>query len=135
MKNLFFLSLLAISAMSCSPRLTPLTQDIMDEYKLGAEELKQIQFYTSRDIVLTRRAESGDLRIRSGKIKIVEGEKIEEVIIPKGTPGVFVLAPKTNRIAVSFEKDNRHFLVFGPNPKRGDRYTLLGKNGAVRVEN
>ncbi len=126
-KQLFFFSLLSALFIGCSPRLTPLTQDVMEEYKLGPEELKQIQFYTSQDIVLSRRAESGDLRIKSGKIKIVEGEKVEQVIIPAGTPGVFVFSPKSERIAVSFEKDDRHYLVFGPNPKRGDRYSLLGK--------
>ncbi len=118
---------LGILTMSCSPRLTPLSDEVIKDYKLGPAELQKIQFYTSQDIVLSRRAETGDLSIRSGKIKVIDGEKVEQVVIPARTPGVFVTSPKNDRIAVSFEKDNQHFLVFGPNPRKGNQYTLLGK--------
>jgi hypothetical protein len=47
-------------------------------------------------------------------------------LIKKGTPGVLIEMPKENRFAVCFE-DGRssRYLMFGPNPKRGNSYALL----------
>ena len=36
--------------------------------------------------------------------------------------------PKANRMAVSFERGEKKFLMFGPHPKWGDRYMLLGSS-------
>ena len=59
---------------------------------------------------------------------MVNGKQVEEVLIKKGTPGVVIFIPKENRFAVSFESDgDRRFLIFGPNPKNGGRYTLRAK--------
>lgn len=40
-----------------------------------------------------------------------------------------VFSPKLNRFAISFEQgDQPKYLMFGPNPKMGDKYVLLGKD-------
>jgi len=110
---------------SCSPSLSPFTQKLIERNRWSEEELKEIQFYLSSDIVLTRDYNSGASRIESGEIKMVKGRKVEEVRIPKGTPGVAVFQPKRDKLAVSFESQNDRFLIFGPNPKRGGSYVLL----------
>lgn len=110
---------------SCSPSLSPFTQKLIDKNRWTEEDLKEIQFYLSRDIVLSRDYTSGASRIESGKIKMVKGRKVEEVRIPKGTPGIAVFQPKRDKLAVSFESQNDQFLIFGPNPKKGSSYVLL----------
>lgn len=120
---LFFLPLLLTS---CSPTLTYFTHDLYKENKWSEQELKQIQFYLSHTIVLRREANSGDSEIREGEIRIRNGRKVEEIVIPGGTPGVFLFSPKENRLAVSFEKTGKdRYLMFGPNPKIDGRYVLL----------
>ncbi|MBK7409367.1 MAG: Uma2 family endonuclease [Saprospirales bacterium] len=127
MKTIYFLLPLSMLLFnSCSPTLSHFTQDLYEENNWSIDELRQIQFYLSNDIVLRREVTSGEGQILDGKIRIRDGRKVEEIVIQHGTPGVFLYSPKENRFAVSFEKnDDNHFLMFGPNPKAGDRYVLL----------
>ncbi len=131
MKFSNLLSLIALIGVvsilsSCSPRLTPFTQKLYDRNDWSEAELKKVQFYLSEDIVLRREVTKGGSRIESGTIKVVNGSKVEEVVIRKGTPGVITFMPKHDRFAVSFEEGNdERFLMFGPNPKYGNRYALL----------
>lgn len=124
--------LLALTALvlfgACSPRLTPFTQRLQDENNWSDDDLQRIQFYLSDDIVLFRDVTEGSSKIEGGKIRQVKGRKVEEIIIPQGTPGVMVFSPKEDRFAVSFEASNDdRYLMFGPNPKAGNRYMLLAK--------
>jgi hypothetical protein len=53
------------------------------------------------------------------------------------TPGVFVFSPKEKRFAISFEDSDARFLMFGPNPKAGNKYVLLAsewKNRRGKVQ-
>jgi hypothetical protein len=130
MKNTqwFFITLLLLFAIACSPVLTPFTQKLYEDYKWTADDLKQIQFYLSDDIILRRKASEGESRIQNGKIRTIDGEKIEEIIFKSGTPCVYLFSPKEQRFAISFEaSDPPKYLMFGPNPKFGNKYVLLGK--------
>lgn len=129
MKNFQFLfaAVILIGFSSCSPTLSPFTQDLYEENEWSETELKRVQFYLSKDIVLRRQASRASSQIEEGAIKIRNGQKVEEVVIRSGTPGVLVFMPKENRFAVSFEDDNK-YLMFGPNPKAGDRYVLLASD-------
>lgn len=126
---------------SCSPNLAPFTEDLYDDNRWSDAELQQIQFYVSEDIVLRREASDGVSTIESGKIKMVDGRKVEEVVIRKGTPGIFLFKPKEDRFAVSFESGNDNaYLMFGPNPKVRGRYVLLAsewkrRQGTVSYDN
>jgi hypothetical protein len=121
---LFGLSLLS----SCSSKLTYFTQDLQNQYRWTDSELKKIQFYVSRDVVLKRELTGGSSDIVSGKIKVEDGRRIEEVVIRKGTPGAFIFSPKSERFAVSFEDNDENFLMFGPSPKYSDRYVVLASD-------
>lgn len=123
-----FLSLAVMAAIlsSCSPSLSPFTQKLYEDGNWSEEELRKIQFYLSDDIVLYRELSEGKSQIIQGEIKIVNGRKREEVTFRRGTPGVFLFSPKANRFAVSFESEgDDRYLVFGPNPKVGNRYVVL----------
>lgn len=129
MKKAYLLSSATVMFLllsACSPTLTSFTQRLYDEYDWSESELKRIQFYVSDDIALHRELSGGKSEIISGEIKVVDGREVEEVIVRRGTPGVLLFMPKENRFAVSFEADgDDRYLIFGPNPKAGNRYTLL----------
>jgi len=112
----------------CSARLTPFTQKLYEDNNWTERDLKRIQFYLSDNIVLRREIGGGSAEITKGKIKVVDGRRFAEVVIRKGTPGVFVFSPKENRFAVSFETGDDRYLIFGPNPSYRERYTLLASD-------
>ncbi len=120
---------LALALSSCGPTLSPFTQRLYEEQNWTESELRRIQFYLSEDIVLTRELTGGSSDITRGQIKIVNGREVEQIVIRRNTPGVFVFSPKENRFAISFEEGgNERYLVFGPNPRTQDRYTLLASD-------
>jgi hypothetical protein len=111
---------------SCSPRLSVFTYEIYRSGSWSERDLKRVQFYVSNDIVLRRNIGNSSARIESGKIKIIDGTRWEEIIIRAGTPGVLVFAPDNERLAISFESDNR-YLMFGPKSKGGEYVLLASK--------
>jgi hypothetical protein len=123
---LSFLVLTACLGVSCSPHLQPFTSNTLQAVNNSEDNLKRIQFYLSEDVVIYRNVTRQNGDIVAGKIKIVQGHEVDEVRIPKGTPGVFLFRVKENNFAVSFDAGNdKRYLTFGPNPKRGGTYVLL----------
>ncbi len=124
------MAILTILLSSCSPKLTPFTERLQQENDWSESELKKIQFYVSGDIVLRRQATKGVSKIEHGEIKIIDGKRVEEIVIKKGTPGVFLFQPKEGRFAISFEsrEDKDPYLIFGPSKKARGRYTLRAKD-------
>jgi hypothetical protein len=119
---------------SCSPQLSTFNSKMLKEGKWSDNELKRIQFYLSDDIVIYRKVTEGASEITSGQIKIVRGEKIEEVRIKAGTPGVFLFRAKEENFAIGFDQgSDKRYLMFGPNPKRADSYVLLASEWENRA--
>ena len=127
-----FAVLILLGLASCSPGLTPFTQKLNRQNNWSENELKQIQFYLSSDIAIHRELSKNSSEITNGEIKIVKGRRIEEVIIPKGTPGLLTFVDGKEHFAVSFEA-GENYLVFGPNPQYGSRYVLLAKEWENRA--
>ena len=126
--HLLFSLAIIISFSSCSKRLSPFTQNLYDDFGWNQSELSRIQFYLSEDIVLTRSLGSDRSEITEGQIRIVDGQRVEEIVFKKGTPGVCVLSPKSDRVGISFEEGGReNYLMFGPNKKLNGKYALLAK--------
>ncbi|MCB0662217.1 MAG: hypothetical protein KDC24_05735 [Saprospiraceae bacterium] len=140
MKGLLFLAIPLFLLSACSPTLTSFTKEIYNDNNWTEDELRQIQFYLSEDIVLTRQRKGARSVIEDGAITMEKGKEVDEIVIPKGTPGVFLFSPKKERMAISFEEGNeKRFLMFGPNPKMGDRFVLLAsewdkKRGKVKYD-
>jgi hypothetical protein len=132
--------ILILGLGACSPTLTPFTQRLYDEYDWTESELKRIQFYVSDPIMLRRQLTGGKSEIISGEIKVIDGREVEEIVIPRNTPGVLLFMPRENRFAISFEAEgDDRYLIFGPNPKAGNRYALLAsewrrRSGVVTYE-
>jgi hypothetical protein len=107
----------------CGATLVPFTHDLRDRNGLSNEDLKNLQYYISRKIVLRRELESGGKEITGAhQLVIVSGKRVEEVVIEELTPGVAVgVGPET--LAVSFEPGS--FLTF--TPQHGDRLTAQAR--------
>ncbi|MBE9490468.1 MAG: hypothetical protein IMY67_09265 [Bacteroidetes bacterium] len=114
---------------SCSPRLKPFTQELNNSYDWTESDLKQIQFYISSDIILYREIGSETSQIVDGGIRIKDGQKVEEIIFKKGTPGVLLFSPKSDRFAISFDdvEGTDRYLMFGPSENARGNFVLLAK--------
>lgn len=126
--NLILFLGLIITTSACGPTLRPFTKSLYEERNWSDADLKRVQFYLSEDIVMRRQLSGSSFEVLSGEIKIVDGRKVEEVVIRKGTPGAFLFSPKTNRFAIGFEESDSRFLVFGPSPKAGGKFVLLASD-------
>lgn len=134
MKHLIIF-LLSITLFSSCKTLTPFTETIRQKNNLSLEDLKNVQFYTSNDILLTREMNGSQNKVISGKIKTINNKQIEEIFIPFNTPGLVVDTTKNGRIKVSFSDSDEKSLTFGTTPN-SSRYVILaeswsGKEGTV----
>lgn len=136
---LLFASIIFI--VSCSKNLTPFSQKLYDKYQWSEQELKQIQFYLSEDLILHKKSDANEATISDGSVKLTRAYNGQKIKINKGTPGVLLFAPKSNRFAISFSSSNdEKYLMFGPNDQLGGNYALLAKDwdkmkGVVTYEN
>lgn len=128
MRILFWI-LMMYGISSCAPSLKYYTKDVRDQIGLNNTHLNNVQFYLSSDLKLWRELGNEVLTLTNGKIMMTEGKKVEEIVIKKGTPGVFIFSPKEQHYAISFDaKDDSKFLIFGPSAQANGRYVLLAKN-------
>ncbi|NRA47744.1 MAG: hypothetical protein HRU12_01305 [Phaeodactylibacter sp.] len=129
-----FVLLAAVLLSSCGPTLSPFTSQVYEDGRFSESDLKRIQFYLSEPIVLTRDFRAEKAEVVSGEIKIINGKSVEQVVIPKGTPGAVMFTPDRERLAISFERggDSR-YLIFGPNPSMNERYTLRASDWKRRA--
>ncbi len=86
----------------------------------------QLQYFVSERLVLQREANSRDGAVTQGRIKVRRGRYVEQVVVPRKTPGVAV-DWGDDWVAVSFEADSAIiFAIDGHDgtPKDGDVYHL-----------
>ena len=113
--------LLAAVALACSAfggcaSYLPFTDGLAADSALAPTDLSRLQFYNAREIRLrrviapARRASAVD-----HGIVVASGERIEELVIPRRTPGVAV-GGAPGRLVVSFGPDTA--LVFARTPRR-----------------
>lgn len=122
-------TLVTLFLVSCGPSLRFYTKDIHDESRWSENELHKIQFYLSNDIILFRQINHGESVITDGKIKMVNGQEVEEVVIRRGTKGEYLFSPQKKHYAIGFDPNNdKKFLIFGPSENVNDRYVLLAKD-------
>jgi len=126
MKKLILL-LIPIMILSSCKTLVPFTNSLNTDNSWDEYDLRQIQFYLSNTITLYRQLNNSETKIESGVIKTVDGKKVEEVIIKKGTPGIVTTLVDKTKMSVSFEIDDNHFLTFGSYKNRAGRYYLMLK--------
>lgn len=101
----------------------PYTDALRKQQNWSEEQVKTIQFYLSSPIILQRRVTDASSDIVAGTIKIVNGQKIDEVIISSGTPGILV-SESNGLFNISFEKGDDYSLQFGSNQYMDYHYSL-----------
>jgi hypothetical protein len=132
MRSIIIAALALMTLGSCK-NLVPYTDALKSKYNLSDEQLKHLQFYVSSPIVLQRKITAeNSTQVTAGKIKIVNGEKVEEIVVPVGTKGVLV-KNDSGKFEVSFEKDDTYYLRFGTNPNRYESYVLLASDWRGKV--
>ena len=132
----FVLFFAIVSVLASCKNLVPYTDAMKKEHNWSADQLKGVQFYLSHDVILRRELTKGTSEIIHGKIKMVDGRKVDEILIKAGTPGVLTDMPKDSKMLVSFEIGDDHYLSFGVNPNKSDRFVLLASdwnNGMGKV--
>ncbi len=133
-RALFLLTIpLLLVLSSCSKNYTPFTENLKDYQNWDNEDLKSIQFYLSDDIVIQRKVSNSNSEIVAGKIKIENGKKVEEVIIPAYTPGILTQVDGKGSFVLRFENGEGRDLNFGPNPERNGKYVLLAESWNKKV--
>ena len=134
MRSLIIAALILVTFSSCK-NLVAYTDTLRTKYNLTDDQLKHLQFYVSSPIVLQRKLTAdNNTQVIAGKVKIVNGEKVEEVVVPTGTKGVLV-KNDNGKFEVSFEKDDTYYLRFGSNPNRYESYVLLATDWHGKVGN
>ena len=132
----FILFFAIVSVLASCKNLVPYTDAMKKDHNWTADQLKGVQFYLSHDVILRRELTKGTSDIVHGKIKMVDGRKVDEILIKAGTPGVLTEMPKDTKMLVSFEVGDDHYLSFGVNPNKSDRFVLLASdwsNGQGKV--
>ncbi len=127
MKKIILFVAIASVLASCK-NLVPYTDSMKTEHGWTTDQLKAIQFYVSDDIILHRELTNGSSEIVHGKIKMVDGRRVDEILIRAHTPGVLTSMPNDEKMLVSFEVGDDHYLSFGVNPKRGNKFVLLASD-------
>lgn len=106
---------LAVCFTGCN---TYMTKDLRSS--LRSADLPKVQYSLSQQLVLSRTIGSDERDVTPGhQVRIVKGQRVEEVIFPKGCPGIAPDAPALpgteigkNLLLVSFESGSTEF----PNP-------------------
>ena len=80
------LGLFVVLFLSGCNSLSPFTQKLYEDNNWSEADLKKIQFYLSDDVVLRREIGNGSADISDGRIRVVNGKQVAEVVIRKGTP-------------------------------------------------
>jgi hypothetical protein len=122
MKNIVTLTLLTLVLAgmlnSCKIEI-PYTKSVETKYDLDDTKLKGLEFYIMGSIVLSKRESKDDTQLADGGIVVSASQNTDQVIFREGTAGLFVKQMPGNKIAVSFEKDDNHYLVFGSTSEKG----------------
>jgi hypothetical protein len=104
----------------------PFTKNLKQRIENNHLDIKKVQFFVDQKLVLRRSLGTQKNDIKSGVILFENGQYINEVIIPRNTPGVCVGA-NGDRLMISFELQNNS-VEFGPGGFNDGYFTLYAHN-------
>ena len=124
---ILFSSVIILSFSSCKVSFNGSLKVNLEKQEL---ELKKIQYYNSKTIILKRVVSSNETEVLSGKVTLQNGQMIEEIEIKKNTPGIMVNS-SFNEMHIKFEPGNQkgNFLVFELSNDK--RFVLRNQKGKV----
>jgi len=75
--------------LGCATSRVPFTQQLREQHKLTADELKNLQYYASHTITLRREVDSTSRQITGGhRLVLTSGKSVEQFVVKAGTPGI-----------------------------------------------
>lgn len=96
----------AAMVSACASDKIPFTRQLIQEYRLSQDEMRQLQYFISEEAVLRRELDSGNLRsIDEDGVLQTEAETfIDNLIVEEETPGILEGPIKEKELFVSFEE-------------------------------
>ncbi len=125
MKNLVWISLIVLIS-SCATKV-PFTNKIRNEFDLTETKMRQVQFYTSRTIILERSTERQTTATtgQGGDLVVSSTSSSERIIIPANRPCIFEKMEEDGSILIRFELGAGRVLRFKQRPNvASDRFYL-----------
>lgn len=103
----------------------PFTEELRTQNDLREADLRNLQFYTSDEVVLRREASSTGRQITPGhRLVLLSGKTVEEVVIEEHTPGV-VSKLGEGWMTIDFGGDTKlEFAVRGAEPVQDGAFAL-----------
>jgi len=138
MKRKFLIVVLLIAGVtlstSCSKKIL-FTNKMRYNLHDNHVDLGKVQFYNSKKIVLKRNLTYEETKVAEGKIRLENGKYMEEIIIPKNTPGILISEGK-NYLNIAFERGRDRDLKFLQNMDNYFQLSALNwdHNGYGRVK-
>jgi hypothetical protein len=113
MKNGLLFLFISLSVASCSTRI-PYTDALKKEFNLDDEKrIKQVQFYTSTEIIMNRSYSSGSKGTQEGGTLVMNKNSREDrIIIPPSTKCIFEKFGEEGEIYIRFELGTGKILKF-----------------------
>ncbi len=112
---LIWASLVVLTMMACKPKSVFL-ESVRVELDTSDVDLRKVQFFNDKPIILRRKATESEIRQSGGKMVEVDGERVQEILIKKGTKGVMV-GDKNGKMLIAFERGEGKYLRFYKNAK------------------
>jgi hypothetical protein len=112
-KNLSFIFIISGALLMTSCKVT-FTEPLRTQIESNGLDLKKVQYYNSKTIVLKRVMATNEPKVTSGQVRMENGMMIEEIQIKKNTPGVIdSIGP--GKVRIRFEQGAGRTLLFEPN--------------------
>ena len=127
MKTIYII-LIAIVLTSCSDKVL-FTLSVRNDLISKGVDLTKIQFYNDRLFTLERDLSNSKISITSGKVKQLNGKRINVIAFSQFTPGILI-SESNNRNEVAFESGEGRNLSFSLNTRDGT-YQLSAFNNEV----
>jgi hypothetical protein len=118
-------------------RYIPFTRELISTYSLSEDDIKHLQFYVSKEILLRRELSKGEANIAKGKLIVDNGKEVDEVDVPQYAPGIADAAEfntdEVDYIDVRFEKGASDIEFIARVAKPRDSFALMFHNEAHSV--
>lgn len=113
MKLLVSIVLSSLLLVSCATSV-PYTLQIKEDFSLNEESFKQVQFYTSKTIILERQDEKKTTATtgEDGDLVVNKTSSSERIVIPANRPCIFEGIEEDGTIQIRFELGQGRYLRF-----------------------
>jgi hypothetical protein len=114
------LAVLFLLSAGCVTSKIPMTASLIQDYNLSPEQLKNLQYYVSDDIVLARGGTDREAGVHDAGVRLVSNRVVDYVVVPDKTPGIAVNASK-DRLEIAFEEGSSFSFSVTKTPSRHHR--------------